>query len=118
MPASAFPAAFRACFLQDVYDQRPGHCKRLNGERRLPHNPYTMTMPAAQPSLSAQPIRQLKHCKQCGTLVDRDVDAAKAILFAFISIWLTGERPFNLDWAGPAPLDLPSRSFHPRTGEV
>ena len=48
-------------------------------------------------------MRQLKHCPTCKTLVLRDVDAAKCILFASISIWLTGERPYNMDWVRPAP---------------
>jgi hypothetical protein len=41
----------------------------------------------------------------------RDVDAAKCILFASISIWLTGERPYNMDWVRPAPQGSHSELF-------
>jgi hypothetical protein len=91
---------FMASFLSDVSDTRPGHVKRHNGERHFSPNPYDP--PAALPQSSTS-IRQLKYCNQCKTLVDRDVDAARCILYAFCSIWLTGQRPYNLDWgrAGP-----------------
>ena len=56
-------------------------------------------------------MRQLKHCPTCETLVLRDVDAAKCILFASISIWLTGERPYNMDWVRPAPQGSHSELF-------
>jgi hypothetical protein len=56
-------------------------------------------------------VRQLKHCPTCETLVLRDVDAAKCILFASISIWLTGERPYNMDWVRPAPQSARAAPF-------
>ena len=59
-------------------------------------------------------MRQLKQCQTCKTLVPRDADAAKCILLVSVAIWLTGERPYNLDWARPAPQGVRSAPFHLR----
>ena len=63
-------------------------------------------------------MRQLKHCQLCKTLVLRDVDAAKSILFVSISIWLTGVRPYNMDWARPAPKGVRDAPFPLETEKV